>query len=280
MPRTPGSPAGRRARGGPADHEALAAAACSLRTSPRWTRAWRAGTPRGRCSGLRRWRPPLTAAQSRGAGACRCRTVSGFALAGFFAAGLVHVGLVEAGPVRTRSPRPASLGGASSGPVGQLLAAPPSDPCRCRTPIPRRRPAGRRGPLLPGMRSGCDQTASRPSTPRSSSRARHSAAASRSRRGRSSSPTRAAKVCSAGPPVARRRRIVSRSAAAWAVAHGPPHRRSRPPSPRSAPATSPVARGPRPVPASSRSGRRRRREPRPGSPGRAWSGPASSGRGC
>ena len=37
-------------------------------------------------------------------------------------------------------------------------------------------------------------------------------AASRSRRGRSSRPTRVAKVCSAGPPEARRRRIVSASA--------------------------------------------------------------------
>ncbi|KLL93183.1 hypothetical protein NJ76_32150, partial [Rhodococcus sp. IITR03] len=37
----------------------------------------------------------------------------------------------------------------------------------------------------------------------------HSAAASRTFRGRSSRPTSVAKVCSAGPPVARRRRRVS-----------------------------------------------------------------------
>ncbi len=42
----------------------------------------------------------------------------------------------------------------------------------------------------------------------------HSSAAARSRRGRSSSPISVAKVCSAGPPVARRRRSVSRSALA------------------------------------------------------------------
>ena len=41
-----------------------------------------------------------------------------------------------------------------------------------------------------------------------------SRAASRSRRGRSSSPTRVANVCSAGPPVARRRRTASRSESA------------------------------------------------------------------
>ena len=48
--------------------------------------------------------------------------------------------------------------------------------------------------------------------PRASASEAHSRAASRSRRGRSSRPTRVAKVCSAGPPVARRRRSVSRSA--------------------------------------------------------------------
>jgi hypothetical protein len=46
---------------------------------------------------------------------------------------------------------------------------------------------------------------SRAPTPCFSLTLHHSAAASRRRRGRSSSPTRVAKVCSAGPPVARRR---------------------------------------------------------------------------
>ena len=61
-----------------------------------------------------------------------------------------------------------------------------------------------------GSRSGWPQSASRPATPRCSVSAAHSAVASRSRRGRSSRPTSAAKVCSAGPPAARRRRKVSR----------------------------------------------------------------------
>src|SRR5699024_2655193 len=55
---------------------------------------------------------------------------------------------------------------------------------------------------------------SRVATPCCSPTRLHSVAASRIRRGRSSSPTSVAKVCSAGPPVARRRRSVSRSASA------------------------------------------------------------------
>ena len=64
---------------------------------------------------------------------------------------------------------------------------------------------------MPGSRSGWSHTASRPSVPRAAASSSQSAAASRSRRGRSSRPTRVANVCSAGPPVARRRRTVSRS---------------------------------------------------------------------
>ena len=63
-----------------------------------------------------------------------------------------------------------------------------------------------------GSRSGCAHTASRASIPTAEVSRSHSAAASRILRGRNSSPSRVAKVCSAGPPVARRRRIISLNA--------------------------------------------------------------------
>ncbi len=80
---------------------------------------------------------------------------------------------------------------------------------------------------------GCIQTPSRASVPWRVRSEPHRVEASRSRRGRSSSPTREAKVCSAGPPAARRRRTASWPA--WsrrASARRWPGRRPRRPSPR------------------------------------------------
>ena len=74
------------------------------------------------------------------------------------------------------------------------------------------KPAGSSRSAESGSRSGCCHTPSRASTPAAWVSRSHSTAASRSLRGRSSRPTSVANVCSAGPPVARRRRRVSLSA--------------------------------------------------------------------
>ena len=86
-----------------------------------------------------------------------------------------------------------------------------------------RKPSGSSRSAAVGSRSGCVHTPSRASAPWRVRSEPHSVEASRSRRGRSSSPTSDAKVCSAGPPAARRRRTASwslaaagiRSAVAW-----------------------------------------------------------------
>ena len=105
--------------------------------------------------------------------------------------------------------------------VEQLAPARRRSRRRSASRSPRRRPrgspAGRRGRPTVGSRSGCIQTASRASMPWRERSEPHSVEASRSRRGRSSRPTRAAKVCSAGPPAARRRRTASCSLAAAGI---------------------------------------------------------------
>ena len=86
-----------------------------------------------------------------------------------------------------------------------------------------RKPSGSSRSAAVGSRCGDIHTPSRASVPCRVRSEPHRVEASRSRRGRSSRPTRVAKVCSAGPPAARRRRTVScslaaagiRSAVAW-----------------------------------------------------------------
>ena len=107
------------------------------------------------------------------------------------------------------------------------------------------KPAGSSRSSAVGSRSGCAQTRVAAVDAAGVASARPTgAAASRSRRGRSSSPTSVANVCSAGPPVARRRRSVSRSAAGAGQRGRPRRRRPRRPSPRRARAASPA--GPAP----------------------------------
>ena len=77
---------------------------------------------------------------------------------------------------------------------------------RVRPPMVSAKPSGSSRSSAVGSRSGWVHTRRGRDTPCFSVTPHHSAAASRSRRGRSSSPTRVANVCSAGPPVARRRR--------------------------------------------------------------------------
>ena len=80
---------------------------------------------------------------------------------------------------------------------------------------PSRKPSGSSRSAAVGSRWGLIQTPSRASAPCRVRSEPHSVEASRSRRGRSSRPTSDAKVCSAGPPEARRRRTAS-----WSLVGG------------------------------------------------------------
>ena len=125
-------------------------------------------------------------------------------------------------PRRASSARLAASLGRTSGrrrPTGRRggRAAPRRSPPRTATPAPARvsrKPSGSSRSAAVGSRSGCIHTPSRPSVPWRVRSEPHRVEASRSRRGRSSRPTRVAKVCSAGPPAARRRRTASCSLAA------------------------------------------------------------------
>ena len=87
--------------------------------------------------------------------------------------------------------------------------------CVCASPATK--PSGSSRSADVGIRSGWDQTESRPSIPRASRSAAHKLAASRIRRGRNSRPTSVANVSSAGPPVARARRTASAKAGAEGI---------------------------------------------------------------
>ena len=106
----------------------------------------------------------------------------------------------------------ASVGGAVRRDRRAACAARRRSPPRSAPPArsaPSRKPSGSSRSAAVGSRSGCIHTPSRASVPCRVRSEPHSVEASRSRRGRSSRPTRVAKVCSAGPPAARRRRTAS-----------------------------------------------------------------------
>ena len=112
-----------------------------------------------------------------------------------------------------RTPSSSSVGAAAASKSSSLSSAGASA-------CPRGSRAGRRGRRRSAAGRGAPRRASRASAPWRERSEPHSVEASRSRRGRSSRPTSAANVCSAGPPAARRRRTASCSLAAAGIRLG------------------------------------------------------------
>ena len=110
-----------------------------------------------------------------------------------------------------------SVNGSETAVTSRSAGPAPTCPIRSHRCRPARRRPGRRGRRDPARGRGDPRRRRVPrcrDAPRAAPRSR---AASRSRRGRSSRPTRVANVCSAGPPVARRRRTASRRDSAPAI---------------------------------------------------------------